>query len=222
MTVINDKTRFTYKPEEPGILKYKPGEMPVHLTSLRNDNLMGENSVVRNQLMAVEVDKRGTGGSSNMSGVMWHRPKIELPMFEGINQRGWFQKCLKYFSLCNIAEEQRVEVATMYLAGKAKIWFDGYIMQKHHVTWHEFEVDLCHRFNDKFFADIVGEFTKLVQKRIVEEYQDKFEELQPHMLLQNPILGEEFFVSLFVSGLREDIKNRVKALEPKSLSEACR
>ncbi|XP_038999500.1 uncharacterized protein LOC120125070 [Hibiscus syriacus] len=222
VTVINDKTRFTYNPEEPGILKSKPGDLPVQVTSLKNDNLMGENSAARNQLMAVDVDKRGTGESSNMSGVMWQRQKIELSIFEGLNPRGWLQKCLKYFSLCNIAYEQRVEVATMYLAGKAEVWFDGYIMQKHHVTWHEFEADLCHRFSDKIFVDIVEEFTKLVQKGTVEEYQDKFEELQPHMLLQNPTLGEEFFVSLFVSGLREDIKHRVKVLEPKSLSEACR
>ncbi|KAE8674806.1 Bifunctional nuclease 2 [Hibiscus syriacus] len=106
--------------------------------------------------------------------------------------------------------------------GKVEKWFDGYIMQKHHVTWHEFEADLCHRFSDRSFSDIVEEFTKLTQKGSVEDYQERFEELQPHMLLQNPTLGEEFFVSLFISGLREDIKHRVKALDPKHLSEACK
>ncbi|XP_039023154.1 uncharacterized protein LOC120155744 [Hibiscus syriacus] len=222
VTVINDKTRFTYKPDEPGILKSKPNVLPAHIASFKNDNQMGENSAARTQLMAVEVDKRGIGGSSSMSGIMLHRPKIELPFFDGSNPRGWLQKCLKYFSLCSIADEQKVEVATMYLTGKAEIWFDGYIMQKHHVTWHEFEADLCHRFCDKAFVDIVEEFTKLVQKGSVEEYHDRFEELQPHMLLQNPTLGEEFFVSLFISGLRDDIKHRVKALDPKTLSEASR
>ncbi|XP_039003082.1 uncharacterized protein LOC120129711 [Hibiscus syriacus] len=83
-----------------------------------------------------------------------------------------------------------------------------------------FEADLCHRFSDRTFSDIVEEFTKLTQKGYVEEYQEKFEELQPHMLLQNPTLTEEFFVSLFISGLREDIKHKVKALDPKNLSEA--
>ncbi|KAE8734899.1 EAP30/Vps36 family protein isoform 1 [Hibiscus syriacus] len=102
----------------------------------------------------------------------------------GVNPRGWVQKCLKYFSICGVPVEQRVELATMYLTGKAEIWFDGYIMQKHHVTWHEFEADLCHRFCDKAFTDIV-------------------EELQS-------------------CGLRDDIKHRVKALDPKTLSEAYR
>ncbi|KAE8733313.1 hypothetical protein F3Y22_tig00001349pilonHSYRG00080 [Hibiscus syriacus] len=55
VTVINDKTRFTYKPDKPGILNSKPDDLP----SFKNDNLMGENSAVRNQLVAVEEDKRG-------------------------------------------------------------------------------------------------------------------------------------------------------------------
>ncbi|XP_039020842.1 uncharacterized protein LOC120152769 [Hibiscus syriacus] len=110
----------------------------------------------------------------------------------------------------------------MYLTGKAEIWFDGYIMQKHHVTWHEFEADICHRFSDRSFCDIVEEFIKLTQKGSVEDYQEKIEELQPYMLLQNPTLTEEFFVSLFISGLRDDIKHRVKALDPKNLFEACK
>ncbi|KAE8710387.1 hypothetical protein F3Y22_tig00110321pilonHSYRG00086 [Hibiscus syriacus] len=124
------------------------------LPSFRNDVQAGENSAVRNNIVSLDVDRRGIG------------------------------------------EEQNVEVATMYLMGKVEIWFDGYIMQKHHVTWHEFEADLCHRFCDKYFADIVEELSKLVQKGSVEEYQD--------------------------SGLREDIKDRVTVLEPKTLSEACR
>ncbi|KAE8656433.1 hypothetical protein F3Y22_tig00117000pilonHSYRG00047 [Hibiscus syriacus] len=190
VTVINDKNRFTYKPDEPGILKSKPMELPAHITSFKNDNQVGENSAIKNNTMGLDVDGRGTGGSFNTSGSMLHRLKIELPFFDGSNLRGWIHKCLKYFSLCNIAEEQRVQVATM--------------------------------FCDKAFANIVEEFTKLVQKGSVEEYQDRFEELQPHMLLQNLTLGEEFFVSLFISGLRDDIKHRVKALDPKKLSEAYR
>ncbi|XP_039039693.1 uncharacterized protein LOC120177719 [Hibiscus syriacus] len=138
VTVINDKTRFTYKQDEPGILKSKPNDLSAHIISFKNDNQIGENNAVKNNTMGLDVDGRGT------------------------------------------------------------------------------------RVCDKAFADIVEEFTKLVQKGSVEEYQDRFEELHPHMLLKNPTLGEEFFVSLFINGLRDDIKHRVKALDPKTLSEAYR
>ncbi|KAE8675396.1 C2H2 and C2HC zinc fingers superfamily protein, putative isoform 1 [Hibiscus syriacus] len=219
VTVLNDKSRFTYKTDEPGILKSKPDDCLAIKNSYRPENQMGENSDSRPIIVGLDAEKKGPG-SSFSSGIMWNRPKIELPFFEGVNPRGWVQKCLKYFSICGVPVEQRVELATMYLTGKAEVWFDGYIMQKHHVTWHEFEADLCHRFSDRTFSDIVEEFTKLTQKGSVEDYQEKFEELQPHMLLQNPTLTEEFFVSLFISGLRDDIKHRVKALDPKNLSEA--
>ncbi|KAE8655124.1 hypothetical protein F3Y22_tig00117034pilonHSYRG00824 [Hibiscus syriacus] len=45
--------------DEHGILKSKPNDLPVHLASFKNDNKIGENSAARNQLMALEVDKRG-------------------------------------------------------------------------------------------------------------------------------------------------------------------
>ena len=69
----------------------------------------------------------------------------------------------------------------MYLVGKAEVWFDGYIMQRHRVSW-EFVTDLCQRFSDRTYADIIEEFNKLFQKRTLDEYQEKFEELKPYML----------------------------------------
>ncbi|KAL4384039.1 hypothetical protein GQ457_15G021620 [Hibiscus cannabinus] len=114
------------------------------------------------------------------------------------------------------------KVAAMYLIGKAESWFDGYIMQKHKATWHEFAADLCHRFCDKTFTDIIEEFNKLSQKSTVEEYQEKFEELKPFMIQQNASLDENYFVSSFISGLKEELKHRVKAHRPKTVDEAYR
>ncbi|KAL4348329.1 hypothetical protein GQ457_17G014550 [Hibiscus cannabinus] len=150
------------------------------------------------------------------------RPRLELPFFEGENPRGWVRKCQKYFALFEIPEEHKLEIASMYLEGRAEIWFDGYIMQKHRATWHEFTADLCHRFSDKNCSDIIEEFNKLIQKGSVEDYQGKFEERKPYMLLYNVSLEEGYFVSSFVSGLKEELKHRVKVHEPKSLAEAYR
>ncbi|KAL4369229.1 hypothetical protein GQ457_05G012890 [Hibiscus cannabinus] len=110
----------------------------------------------------------------------------------------------------------------MYLTGKAEIWYDGYIMQKHHLTWHEFTADLCHRFCDKNQWDVIEEFNKLCQSSTVEEYQEKFEELKPLMLQQNSHLPETYFVSSFISGLKEEIRHKVKIHEPTTLADAYR
>ncbi|KAE8656242.1 Casein kinase I isoform delta [Hibiscus syriacus] len=125
--------KFTYKPDEPGILKTKPDACLAFKNSFRPENQVGENNDSKPNLFGLEAEKRGPGGSLNSSGTV-------------------------------VPVEQRVEVVTMYLTVKAEIWFDGYIMQKHHVTWHEFEADICHRFSDRSFCDIVEEFTKLTQK----------------------------------------------------------
>ncbi|KAL4281431.1 hypothetical protein GQ457_03G011630 [Hibiscus cannabinus] len=150
------------------------------------------------------------------------RPKIELQQFEGINPRSWVRKCDKYFSIFNIPEYQKVEMASMYLTGKAETWYDAYIMQKHRVSWHAFVADLCHRFCDKNHSDIIEDFNKLFQTTTVLDYQEKFEELLPFMLQHNCHLQEPYFISSFISGLKEELKHKVKIHEPMSLADAFR
>ena len=95
------------------------------------------------------------------------------------------KKCQKYFTIFSIADHQKLKVAAMYLSGKAEVWFNGYLMQKPRVGWVKFAVDLCQRFCDRTYSDIVKEFNKLTQRRSLEEYQEKFEELKPYMLQFN-------------------------------------
>ncbi|KAL4291221.1 hypothetical protein GQ457_14G001230 [Hibiscus cannabinus] len=157
---------------------------------------------------------------STSTGIYFPRPKIEIPSFDGTNARGWVRKCDKYFSLFNVPDNQKMEIATMYLVGRAEIWFDSYVMQKHKATWHEFVADLNHRFCDKTHTDVIEEFNKLFQTATVEEYQDQFEALKPFMLLQNCHLPEGYFVSSFISGLKEELKHKVKVHEPATLADA--
>ncbi|KAL4296511.1 hypothetical protein GQ457_12G010960 [Hibiscus cannabinus] len=143
-------------------------------------------------------------------------------MFDGTNPRGWVKKCEKYFTLLGIPEKQNMDLASLHLEGKAETWFDGYILQKHRISWPEFIADLCHKFADRTFSDVIEEFNKLVQKSTVEDYQAVFEELKPYMIQHNPYLDETYFVSSFLSGLKEELGHRVKVHQPKSLHEAYR
>ncbi|KAE8690574.1 hypothetical protein F3Y22_tig00110894pilonHSYRG00006 [Hibiscus syriacus] len=215
VTVLSEHEKYTFQPNEQGIFASKPvgfiDDLPFN-QKLQEENIMGSSSEIK-------VDSKGLFGSS---GLIVPRPKLELQIFDGSNSRGWVRKCQKYFNLLGVPEEQKVDVAAMYLMGKGETWFDGYIMQKHRVTWHEFEADLCHRFCDRNYSDIIEEFNKLMQKGSVEEYQERFEELRPYLLQQNMHLGEDYFISSFINGLKEELKHKVKVLEPKKLSEAYR
>ncbi|KAL4351905.1 hypothetical protein GQ457_06G037700 [Hibiscus cannabinus] len=214
VTILDDNERFSYKINEPGLLAPKPLQTPFSqkLKMKMGEPVKEENHSEPNTLPAQNIPIRGSN----------FRPKIELQMFDGINPRGWIKRCQKYFTLFDIPEEQKMDLASMHLEGKAETWFDGYIMQKHRLSWHEFTADLCHRFSDRTDTDVIEEFNKLIQKGSVEEYQENFEELKPYIIQQNPYQGEPYFVSSFLSGLKEELRHRVKVHSPTSLVEAYR
>ncbi|KAL4351501.1 hypothetical protein GQ457_06G016560 [Hibiscus cannabinus] len=145
------------------------------------------------------------------------QPFLELPIVDSLQEKRG-----EYLMSKENDKNHKLEVATMYLQGKAEVWFDGYMMHKHRATWHEFVVDLCHRFFDKEFSDVIEEFNKLFQQTTFDDYQTKFEELKPFMLQHNSHLEETYFVSSLISGLKDEIKHRVKVHEPTSLTDAYR
>lgn len=68
--------------------------------------------------------------------------------------------------------------------------------------------------------DEVEEFNKLQQVDSVEKYQEEFESLRSLLLAKNPSLSEQYFVSSFLSGLKEELKPMVRLMKPQTLLEA--
>jgi hypothetical protein len=60
----------------------------------------------------------------------------------------------------------------------------------------------------------VEEFNKLIQDKSVDDYIERFEELRSLMSALNPSLTESYYVSSFISRLKEDIKPMLKILKP--------
>lgn len=67
--------------------------------------------------------------------------------------------------------------------------------------------------------DEVEEFNKLQQLRSVIKYQEKFGSLRTLMLVKNPRLPEDYFISTFVSGLKDELKPTVRMMKPRTLME---
>ncbi|KAL4378560.1 hypothetical protein GQ457_02G035680 [Hibiscus cannabinus] len=235
VTILDEKERYSFNPGEPGILSTKPAMKATQASSSlglmeEKRGASGTETKLKlggknNEMEETFIVRENNLWEKNMNGVTGNylpRPKIEFQTFDGNNPRSWIRKCQKYFSIFEVPESQKLEMGTMYLVGKAETWFDGYVMKKNRLTWHEFISDLCHRSDDRNYGDVVEEFNKLLQKGSVDDYQEKFEELKPYMLQHNPHLDEDYFVSSFVSGIKEEIKHRVRVHEPKSLKEASR
>nr|CAD1818222.1 unnamed protein product [Ananas comosus var. bracteatus] len=147
-------------------------------------------------------------------------PRLEFPNFSGDNPRNWVRRCEKYFEIHGITDSQRLEIAAMHLEPRADIWFHGYLAEKGEVSWETFAHDLCKRFDSNGLRDIVEEFNKLAQHGTVEEYQEQFEELRSGLLATKSQFAPEFFLSSFLSGLKEEIRASVKMFKPSTLEQA--
>jgi len=146
-------------------------------------------------------------------------PRMDLTTFQGDNPRGWLRRCKKFFKLNSTPLQQWVEIGSLYLEGKVEIWFEGYMCWVEvSLEWEEFSRVICSRFGSR--EDIVEEFNKLTQEGGIEEYVERFDELKSLMHSLNSLLPELYYISSFISGLKEDIKPMLKILKPGALMVA--
>ena len=68
------------------------------------------------------------------------------------------------------------------------------------------------RFDNK--EDVVEEFNKLAQNKNMEEHVKKFKELKSLMNALNPLA---YYILIFLSGLKDDIRSTLKILKPATL-----
>ena len=112
---------------------------------------------------------------------------MEFPCFDGHDPKGWIKRCTRYFSLCKIQDDQKVDLA-LHLKGSAETWFGSYIMGRRGLTWDELIVDICARFKDNLGCKVIEDFNKLYQDGTIDEYFAKFEELRALMLVRTPTM----------------------------------
>ncbi len=59
-----------------------------------------------------------------------------------------------------------------------------------------------------------------MQQGTVEEYQGQFEELRSRLLSTDSQFAPGYFLSTFLSGLKEEVRVAVKMMQPSSLTQA--
>ena len=124
------------------------------------------------------------------------------------------------FTLYQVQEQQKVVLASAYLNEAGDAWFQGWLATKEGSPWIVFARDLCTRFGDKSLRDVIEEFNKLKQEGTMQAYQLKFEELRSLMVVHQPHLTEEYFVSSFISGLGDEVRPMVKMMQPGTVEQA--
>jgi hypothetical protein len=59
---------------------------------------------------------------------------VEVSTIHGDNPRRWIRKYRKFFKLHFTPVHQWVEIASLYLEGKAEVWFEGFLVGDHDLT----------------------------------------------------------------------------------------
>lgn len=154
--------------------------------------------------------------SSSYGSVQTRYTKIDFPRFLGEDPSGWIYKCKRFFEFNRIEEEQKVRLAVMHLDEKAIQWFQWFEKTQKTLDWKGFTYGIQMRFGPNVFEDAIGELTTLQQNSTVKAYQERFEELAN----RTTGLTEEFFVSCFISGLKEEIRAGVQMFQPGNISQA--
>jgi hypothetical protein len=147
-------------------------------------------------------------------------PKLNFPEFSGEDVEGWIRKAEKYFELVGVPTEDRVQIAIMYISGKAEYWWRGTRCNASTLPWHHFCRMAGDRFNTISEYEIVGQFHNLKQVGTVIDYVDRFEEMVSMVKRHNPSLADNYFISSFISGLKDTIQYHVQCHKPTSLSQA--
>ena len=149
-------------------------------------------------------------------GIQARTLRLDFPRFEGGDPSEWILKSQQFFNYFGTLEEQKLEIVSFHMEGKALTWYYWLKESSPVATWEEFKEAIRIRFGPSAYEDPVGAFTKLRQTGSVEEYQSAFE------ILSNKItdLSEEFRISTFLSGLRDELRIIVTMFRPNTLSAA--
>ncbi|KAJ9548687.1 hypothetical protein OSB04_021230, partial [Centaurea solstitialis] len=147
---------------------------------------------------------------------LFSMPKVKLPLFEGIDPRGWIIKAELYFQVHQTPPPQKLKLTQMCMDGSALNWFTNLLIKHPHTTWDQFRDKLMVRFGETKFHNAHEALGSLYQVGDINEYIERFEALSALI----PDQTEAQSTGMFLRGLQNDIKNWVRALNPRTCDQA--
>ncbi|KAJ0765569.1 putative retrotransposon gag domain-containing protein [Helianthus annuus] len=145
--------------------------------------------------------------------------KIEFPKFNGSEVEDWACRCEHFFDVDDTPENFKVRFAAINLEGKAMKWHSAYLKTSvkpiSEITWSEYSRNIIDRFSTNLFHDAMGLLTSTVQVGSLEDYYEKFDEN-----FLRVTICEEYTVSIFLNGLKSELRCPVSMFGPKKLKES--
>jgi hypothetical protein len=150
-----------------------------------------------------------------MSNYKVHQPKHFFPTFNGEDVHKWLFKCTQYFEIEEVADSEKLQIASYYLDGVALYWHQNFLksLGNQKSSWEDYVKAICYRFGGQ--QDPIEELMELKQRGELQEYIQDFD-----ILWNKAEVSEKQALVIFLGGLETEIKNTVKMFEPKTLRHA--
>jgi hypothetical protein len=144
--------------------------------------------------------------------------KVKLPLFNGDDPVGWITRAEIYFDVQNTVDDMRVKLARLSMEGSTIHWFNLLMETEDALSWEKLKRALIARYGGRRLENTFEELSTLRQKGSVEDFVEAFE------LLSSQVgrLPEEQYLGYFMSGLKPQIRRRVRTLNPRSRMEMMR
>jgi len=151
-------------------------------------------------------------GESRLSG-----KKVKLPVFKGDDPVAWITRAEIYFDVQGTSEETRVKLARLSMEGATIHWFNLLMETEDQLTWEKLKKSLIARCGGRSLENPFEELST-VSTGSVEEFVEAFE------LLSSQVgrLPEEQYLGYFMSGLKPQIRRRVRTLNPQNRMQMMR
>ena len=142
--------------------------------------------------------------------------KVDFPRFSGEDVMHWIYKAERFFKIYDILEEQKVDIASVHLDGKALPWFQMMEKANQVPNWFALSTAIQVQFGPSQFDNPREELLKLRQTSSVSEYYDSFNELATRAYG----LDDALLLDCFVGGLHPELRREVKSHSLHSLLQA--
>jgi len=145
---------------------------------------------------------------------------MEFPKFDGTNPRLWRDNCEMFFEVYTVDQSLKTRFAALNFKGAAASWLQTVQRKGRIMDWDLLCEYVMAKFDGDQYQILLSQFEQLRQSGSVADYQMEFEQLAHGLLLYNNNYDDIYFVTRFVSGLKEDIRRVIVLHRPKNVDTA--
>jgi len=142
--------------------------------------------------------------------------KIEFPKFSGGDPRGWVLKVEKYFRYYDIPEDDKVDIASVYLEGDALDLFSWMNAECTLLYWDDLVKALQEHYGPPEYQNPNEHLCSIKQTGSVHEYRLEF----ARQTARVEGWPEHCLLRVFLNGLKEELRSDVRIHKPKTVYRA--